>query len=108
VASAETLMFLIFYEAAFIFIYGLYSSAYCYNFAANLIPVPDTSGVGFDLFGVLVGIGKLIIQFINGLIYFGSLITGLGINCGFPSWYVSVVQIPILVTIIYLFVPFIK
>lgn len=107
--NASLLMSLVMFEAVFVALYALYTLSSCsLGLSLMTLPIPDTSGIDGTLFGILAGFGKLIIYFINGLILLGRLVTGIGFNCGYPGWYVSIIQIPILITIIYLLIPFIK
>jgi len=127
--SANLLFTLIVYEAAFVAIFGLYASVNCSLgltkplFKTFEIPTTSPPPICFDLlilgehcipniFQYFVNFVKMIantiIWVINGLVTFGRLITGIGLGCGYPTWYVSIIQIPILITIIYLCIPFIK
>jgi hypothetical protein len=118
-ASANLLMTLLTFEAVFITLFSMFSvNAGCklgFTSAQAIYSAPSPSGVETAgatwldvIYGVLVGIGRTIVMIINAFVVFGQVITGLGMGCGFPTWFVTVFQIPILITIIYLVIPFVK
>jgi hypothetical protein len=127
--SANLLFALIVYEAAFVAIFGLYSATTCsLGLTKPLlkkfeIPTASPPPICFDLlilgkhcipnvFVYIVNFFKMVanvfVWIANGITIFIRLLTGIGMGCGYPTWYVSIIQIPILITIIYLFIPFIK
>lgn len=107
--SAHLLLYLIVFETAFATLFSLYTSTACsMGLTLETIAAPSLSGIEGTLAGVLVGIANIIVFIINGFISFGRLFTGIGMTCGFPSWYIPIFQIPILLTIIYLCIPFVK
>jgi hypothetical protein len=108
-ASADTLLTLILFESIFITLFGMYASTTCtLGLSIHFLAAPSASGVVGTLEGVLVGLANLILFVINAFVVFAELISGVGVNCGFPSWYITIFQLPILITVIYLCIPFVK
>jgi hypothetical protein len=110
--SPNLLLSIIIFESVFTMIFGLFTVSTCsMGLTAGAITppsVPDIGGIVGDIAGFFIGIAKFMVWVINGLIILAKLFTGLGMNCGFPTWYVSIIQIPLLITTVYLLIPFIK
>jgi hypothetical protein len=108
-ASADMLLRLIVFEVVFVTLFSMYTLTSCeLGLKIHVLSPPTATGIYGSIIGVLTGIANFFIFIINAFVVFGELFTGIGLNCGFPSWYVSVFQIPILIAIIYLIVPFVK
>jgi len=110
--NPNLLLSIIIFESVFTTLFGLFTSSVCsMGLTAGTFPpppAPSSGGIIGTLEGILAGLARVFVWIINGIIILVKLFTGFGMNCGFPTWYVSIIQIPLLIVTIYLLIPFIK
>lgn len=102
-ASADLLLYILLFELVFATLFGLYSSSECSMGITLTMPPQPTSESDWlgMIFSILVYLG-------NGIIRLFQILTGIGIDCGFPWWFITIFQSAIFITAIYLLIPWIK
>jgi hypothetical protein len=111
---AGLLFSLIVFESLFMFLFSMYAHRSCsLGLSLPKYTPPAMTGTGAvwvieAIYNFFWNLGQLLITIVNLLVIIAQLFTGLGLNCGFPTWWFTLFQIPIGITIFYLIVPFVK
>jgi hypothetical protein len=110
--NASLLMKLAFFEIFFVTLFGMYVANTCNFHVAepNIQPMQVSScssGFTCSVTHFFSSVVSTIKSIAHAMSYFLTVLTGLnlvGANCGFPTWFVSFFQIPILLGIVYLII----
>lgn len=110
--NASLLMKLVFFEIFFVSLFGLFVSNTCgTHISEPKLTAPQASSCESGFTCSVTHFFSSAISFFksigHAMGYFLTILTGLnlvGANCGFPTWFVSFFQIPILIGVVYLII----